>query len=139
MPKCSIWPLSVKESIYSNWLPLDRSQTPRPRPGKCHAGGRGEAAEAADNTTLSESSMNFIKRHSLTDWAVHSSRRDGPLFIKTSMAERLTVVGVDAGVSAVDGASYDVIFVGTTSGRILKLAHPKHGNAAAVLVESIQV
>ena len=140
MPKCSIWPLSVKESIYSNWLPLDRSQTPRPRPGKCHSGGRGEeAAEAADNTTLSESSMNFVKRHSLMDWAVQSSRKDGPLFIKTSMAERLTVVGVDAGVTAVDGAPFDVIFVGTTSGRILKLAYPKAGNAAAVLVESIQV
>ena len=88
---------------------------------------------------MSESSMNFIKRHSLTDWAVQSSRRDGPLFIKTSMAERLTVVGVDAGVTAVDGTPFDVIFVGTTSGRILKLAYPKAGNAAAVLVESIQV
>ena len=89
---------------------------------------------------LRESSMNFIKRHSLMDWAVQSSRKEGPLFIKTSMVERLTVVGVDAGVTAVDGAAYDVIFVGTTSGRILKLAYPKNnGNAAAVLVESIQV
>ena len=127
---------AVKESIYSNWLPLDRSHTPHPRPGKCHAGRRGEA----NNATLSESSMNFVKRHSLMDWAVQSSRKDGPLFVKTSMAERLTVVGVDAGVTAVGGgASFDVIFVGTTSGRILRLAYPKAGNATAVLVESIQV
>ena len=84
--------------------------------------------------------MNFVKRHSLMDWAVQSSRKDGPLFVKTSMAERLTVVGVDAGVTAVGGgASFDVIFVGTTSGRILRLAYPKAGNATAVLVESIQV
>ena len=83
--------------------------------------------------------MNFVKRHSLMDWAVQSSRKEGPLFIKTSMEERLTVVGVDAGVKAVDGASYDVIFVGTTSGRILKLAYPKSGDANAILVESIQV
>ena len=83
--------------------------------------------------------MNFVKRHSLMDWAVQSSRKEGPLFIKTSVAERLSVVGVDAGVRAVDGASYDVIFVGTTSGRILKLAYPKSGGANAVLVESIQV
>ena len=83
--------------------------------------------------------MNFVKRHSLMDWAVQSSRKEGPLFIKTSVAERLTVVGVDAGVRAVDGASHDVIFIGTTSGRILKLAYPKSGDANAVLVESIQV
>ena len=83
--------------------------------------------------------MNFVKRHSLMDWAVQSSRKEGPLFIKTSMEERLTVVGVDAGVKAVDGGSYDVIFVGTTSGRILKLAYPKSGDANAILVESIQV
>ena len=83
--------------------------------------------------------MNFVKRHSLMDWAVQSSRKEGPLFIKTSVAERLTVVGVDAGVRAVDGASHDVIFIGTTSGRILKLAYPKSGDANAILVESIQV
>ena len=67
--------------------------------------------------------------------------QEGPLFIKTSMAERLTVVGVDAGVAAVNGGSFDVIFVGTTAGRILKLVYPRDGRGQreTVLVESIQV
>ena len=39
---------------------------------------------------------------------------------------RFTVIAVDAGVRAVDGASaFDVLFIGTTSGRVLKLYHLK--------------
>ena len=63
---------SLKETIYSNWLPMDKSQTPRPRPGECR-----RDLGANDTLQLSESSMNFIKRHSLMDWAVQASRRVG--------------------------------------------------------------
>ena len=51
---------------------MDKSQTPRPRPGECRSD-----LGANDTLQLSESSMNFIKRHSLMDWAVQASRRVG--------------------------------------------------------------
>jgi hypothetical protein len=122
--------LSHQASITSNWLAVDRGQVPVPRPGQCNT-----------EVNATESSMNFIKRHSLLDRAVPNSQ-EAPLFVKTSMGERLTVIAVDPGVKSVDGQSdHDVIFVGTTSGRILKLVQPVGGTdnkAAAVLVESIQ-
>ncbi len=124
-------PFKNQETIFSNWLPLDRGQVPSPRPGQCRM---------QENTTLSESSLNFIKRHSMMDWAVPSSRTNGPVFVKTSMGERLTVIAVDPGVKSVDGSDYDVIFVGTTSGRILKLVHPAGSpDTSVTLAESIQV
>ena len=49
------------------------------------------------------------------------------------MGERFTVIAVDASVSAVsDSAVFDVLFVGTTSGRVLKLYHvdrPSHASS----------
>ena len=47
-----------------------------------------------------------------------------PLYIKTSLSERLTVIKVDSNILAVSknqtSVVYDVLFVGTTTGRILK-------------------
>jgi semaphorin 6 len=65
-----------------------------------------------------------------------------PLFVKTGLGERLTVIAVDAGVRSVDGRVHDLLFVGTTHGRVLKLAHAVSGNrhaAEPVLIESLQV
>ena len=72
----------------------------------------------------------------------------GPIFIFTSFAERLTVIAVDSNVKTLEGHPVDIIFVGTTSGRILKIfnrAQLKFDSNKSeivpkpVLVESIQI
>ena len=86
--------------------------------------------------------MNFIKRHVLMDQAVPSVHHM-PLFIKTSLGERLTVIAVDPGVPTIEQSHHDVIFVGTTRGRVLKLVNSarNHNDAQPlpVLIEALQV
>ena len=118
----------------SNWLPIRESELPFPRPGSC----------VEDSTKLPESNLNFIKTHSLMDKAV-PSKGHGPLFIKTALDERLTAIAVDAGVKTPgdDNADqYDVLYVGTTKGRVLKVvsSHSKFGgHRKPVIAEEIQV
>lgn len=123
-------PFKSQESIYDNWQPTSKGQVPEPRPGLC----------SNDSTQMPEHNLNFIKRHSLMDWSVNS-KSQGPLFIKTSMGERLTVLDMDPQVKALDGNRYDVIFVGTNRGRVLKLVDLKQDSSkpGPNLIESMQV
>ena len=54
------------------------------------------------------------------DWAVPSSDK-GPILVHTSFEERLTVIAVDPRVKTFDDAEFDVLFVGTSAGRVLKI------------------
>jgi len=119
----------------SNWLPIRDSELPSTRPGSC----------VEDSTSLPESHLNFIKRHSLMDDTVPSNGH-GPIFVKTSMNERLTAIAVDPGVKTPgdDNADqYDVLYVGTTKGKVLKVisAKTKFGqhNRKPIIAEEIQV
>ena len=87
--------------------------------------------------------MNFIKRHVLMDRSVPSFHQM-PLFIKTSLGERLTVIAVDPRVPTIEQTHRDVIFVGTTRGRVLKLVNSARNHHDAVqplpvLIEALQV
>ena len=67
-----------------------------------------------------------------------------PLFIKTSLGERLTVIAVDTRVPTIEQTHRDVIFVGTTRGRVLKLVNSARNHHDAVqplpvLIEALQV
>lgn len=106
----------------SNWLPVKVDETNGNRPGQCNQ----------DSTKLPESTLNFIKQHSLMDEAVPSSKIrssstevhfDGgnPTFVKTAFNQRLTVVAVDPQIKTPSGESYDVIYAGTTDGKVLKI------------------
>jgi len=126
-------PFKGQSALNSNWLPMSKAETPEPRPGSC-------------NAKTTEEGMNFVKRHTLVDRAVPSAH-NMPLFIKTSLGERLTVIAVDSGVPGVQDSGlnthHDVIFVGTTRGRVLKLVNSaRHGSdmePLPVLVEALQV
>ena len=110
-------PFKNQDNANSNWLPTSKSQIPQvniffcqifflkflmtffvnfsmkffqPRPGLCHKNTR----------RLPEGNLNFIKRHSLMDWAVEAAT-PSPIFIQTSMGERLTVIAADQGVRLV--------------------------------------
>ena len=64
-----------------------------------------------------------------------------PLFVKTSLGERLTMIAVDPGVGV--KTHHDVIFVGTTRGRVLKLVNSARSGSDVeplpVLIEALQV
>ena len=63
-----------------------------------------------------------------------------PHFIKTSPHERLTTIAVDPSVPTASGESADVMFVGTTRGRVLKLASYQIGGVPrTTLIEELQV
>ena len=102
-----------------------------PRPGLCQADD--------DDEDPSESSLHFIRRHSLVDWAVPNADQKGPVFIRTSFNERLSVIAVDSKVEIIsDGEQprhLDVLFIGTSKGRVLKV----YQQQSPVLVESMQV
>ena len=109
---------------------MSKAEVPQPRPG------------AGCKSQTSEEGMNFIKRHTLMDKAVPTVHQQ-PLFIKTSLGERLTVIAVDSAVASADGTHHDVIFVGTTRGRVLKLVNSARSSTdkepLPVLIEALQV
>lgn len=115
----------VQHDVNSNWLPLPRQREPRTRPGQCHVNSR----------HLDDEHLNFLKENVLMDQAV-SSLANVPHFIKTSPHERLTAIGVDPSITTTNGEVVDVIFVGTTRGRVLKLVSGQHGTT---LIEEIQI
>ena len=122
-------PFKAQQDVNSNWLPLARHQVPKTRPGSCHNNSR----------SLKEGHLNFLKENTLMDEAVSSSINI-PHFIKTSPHERLTTIAVDPSVPTSSGESADVLFVGTTRGRVLKLASYQIGGVPrTTLIEELQV
>jgi len=93
-----------------NWLPLGAHRVPDPRPGTCMNDSK---------VDLTDANMNFIKKHPLMNTAVESFF-PGPLLVRTGLDTGFTSIDVDAQVVSPEGATYDVIFVGTRSGHLLK-------------------
>jgi len=109
----------------ANWLPLDEREVPEQRPGACSNNSR----------QLDEEHLNFLKENMLMDAAVPSSIHL-PHYIKTSPHERLTAIAVDPAVATAGGETADILFVGTTRGRVLKLAAHR---GQTHLVEELQI
>lgn len=132
-------PFKSQANSNSNWLPVRDSNLPEgaTRPGSCQA----------DSKALSESNLNFIKSHSLMDMPVDNIYTS-PLYVKTSLNERLTVIAVDANVRApADDKTYDVMYLGTTKGKVLKVINVETGfnikegvsKRKPVVIEEMQV
>lgn len=102
---------SQKDST-SNWLPIPPENVPDPRPGKC----------VDDSRTLPTMSVNFIKTHTLMETSV-PSMHGKPLLTRVNLKHRFTAITVDPQIEGLDGNLYDVIFVGTDDGRIIKLVN----------------
>ncbi|XP_013194201.2 semaphorin-1A [Amyelois transitella] len=102
-------PFKGQESMNSNWLPLEKDKVPEPRPGSCEE----------DSRTLSDSAVNFIKTHSLMDKAVPSFLAR-PILIRVSLQYRFSAIAVHPQVQAMNGNKYDVMYVGTDDGRVIK-------------------
>lgn len=103
----------------SNWLPIAKEAVPEPRPGRC----------VDDSRTLPTMTVNFIKTHTLMETAV-ASMHDRPLLTRVNLKHSFTAITVDPQIRGLDGNFYDVIFVGTDDGRVLKIANVFGKNAS---------
>ena len=122
-------PFKGQSDTNANWLPIAKHEEPHQRPGSCHN----------NSKSLDDNYLNFIKKNNLMDKAVTSSINT-PHFIKTSPHERLTTIAVDPAVSLSNGDVVDVLFVGTTRGRVIKLAsYQENGETVTNVIEEMQV
>ncbi|XP_050497231.1 semaphorin-1A [Diabrotica virgifera virgifera] len=111
-------PFKSQESINANWLPVPDHKVPTPRPGDC----------VKDSRVLAEKDVNFIKTHPLMEKAVPPLFGQ-PLLIRVSLHYRFTAVTVDPQVPTVTNENYDVIYVGTDDGKVLKVVNIPNGIA----------
>lgn len=114
-----------QENINANWLPLDKEKVPEPRPGRC----------VVDSRVLPENNVNFVKTHSLMEEAV-PALFGKPLLIRVSIHYRFTAIAVDPQVPTVNDERFDIIYVGTDNGKVLKVVNIPYGTTAKAVVIS---
>ncbi|XP_065333547.1 semaphorin-1A-like isoform X7 [Cloeon dipterum] len=121
-----------QETMNANWLAVQTQKVPEPRPGGC----------VNDSRTLPDLTVNFVKNHALMDKPVPSFFGQ-PVVIRVSMQYRFTQIAVDAQVETADGKKYDVLFLGTDNGKVIKTLNAasfdSDSNVSPVVVEEIQV
>ncbi|XP_050313585.1 semaphorin-1A-like [Anthonomus grandis grandis] len=118
-------PFKHQETINSNWLPVPEIQVPEPRPGQC----------VNDSRLLPDATVNFIKTHPLMEEAV-PAYFGRPILIRVSLNYRFTAIVVDPQVRTVNDRTYDVIYVGTDDGKVLKIVNVASETVPKALVIS---
>jgi len=115
-----------------NWLAVEPHRVPSPRPGSC----------PNNSKELNDANLNFIKTHPLMNDAVPPFFNH-PVLIRTGLNMAFTSIAVDPQVATPDGSKFDVIFVGTSSGQLLKavnsLAPKSIASTRTVIIEEIEV
>lgn len=96
----------------SNWLPIPPSEVPSPRPGKC----------VDDSRELPMRTVNFVKMHTLMESSV-PALYGRPVLTRVTSKHRFTAITTDAQVEALNGDKYDIIFIGTDNGHVIKSIH----------------
>lgn len=99
-----------QRDVNSVWHALDDADIPQSRPGQC----------VDDSRTLPSATINFVLKNPLMDGAVNPIH-ESPLLVHTGSNYKFTSIAVDAQVETVNGKSYDVVFIGTDNGHVLKL------------------
>ncbi|GAB0092086.1 Semaphorin [Sergentomyia squamirostris] len=122
-------PFKAQKDTRSNWLPVSEHMTPSdPRPGSC----------VDDSRTLPSSTVNFVKTHPLMEQAVPSLYGE-PLLVTTGTQLKLTSVTV-APIRGADNQEYNVIFAGTTDGRLVKFYSTfSEGSLKTIVIAESQV
>lgn len=92
-----------------NWLPVPPNEVPEPRPGQC----------VNDSQTLPDQAVNFVMSHTMMDEAI-PALYGRPVLIYTSLLARYTTIAVAPQIRTVDDRAYDVLFIGTDDGRVIK-------------------
>ncbi|CAJ0573816.1 unnamed protein product, partial [Mesorhabditis spiculigera] len=113
-----------QKTVSSLWSPFAKSEIPKPRPGSC----------VPDSTKLPEATISFTLRNPLLHKAIQS--RTQPILIEGNDHPELTQIAVLPGVTSVANEGHDVIFVGTSDGKVLKLV--SNGGKTAI-IEAVKV
>ncbi|RZB39945.1 semaphorin-1a [Asbolus verrucosus] len=114
-----------QESINSNWLPVPENMVPTPRPGQC----------VRDSRILPDKNVNFIKTHSLMEEAVPAFFGK-PILVRVSFQYRFTAITVHAQVKTINNQYFDVLYIGTDDGKVLKAVNVPNGDTAKAIVIS---
>lgn len=85
---------------------------PDPRPGKC----------VDDSRELPMRTINFVKMHTLMESSV-PALYGRPVLTRVTAKNRFTAITTDAQVEALNGDKYDVLFIGTDNGHVIKTIH----------------
>lgn len=126
-----------QEDSNSNWLSIPNSKVPQPRPGQC----------VNDSRSLPENTLNFIKDHTLMDQSVPPFW-GSPIIVQSSFQYRFTHIATDPQIETVSGKTFDVLFIGTDDGRVIKAinaaaaapgGHHYHNKVVPVIIEEISV
>eukprot|EP00095_Tigriopus_kingsejongensis_P004637 maker-scaffold291_size219542-snap-gene-1.24 protein:Tk04637 transcript:maker-scaffold291_size219542-snap-gene-1.24-mRNA-1 annotation:"semaphorin-1a isoform x3" len=121
-----------QRSSGQNWLAVEDNKVPSPRPGTC----------INDTKSLPDVNLNFIKTHTLMDEPVLPFF-GSPIVIRTGMVSRFTVIAIDPQIKTTEGKAYDVIFIGTTNGRVLKVINAQSASSRTkvdtIIIEELQV
>jgi semaphorin-1A, putative (fragment) len=128
-------PFKGQENSNSNWLPVPMTKVPELHLGQC----------SNNSLDLPESTINFIKDHSLMDKAVNPLW-GAPVLIHTSFNFKYTKIAVDPQVLAMYGKTFDVLFIGTNRGQVIKAinsasnamnGHHYHNKVVPVIIEEM--
>uniref|UniRef100_A0A8D2DJ54 Semaphorin 3G n=1 Tax=Sciurus vulgaris TaxID=55149 RepID=A0A8D2DJ54_SCIVU len=132
-------PFAHRDGPQHQWGPYG-GKVPFPRPGVCPSKMTAQPGRPFGSTKdYPDEVLQFARAHPLMFWPVRP-RRGRPVLIKTNLAQRLSQIVVDR-VEAEDG-TYDVIFLGTDSGSVLKLIALQAGGSGEpeeVVLEELQV
>ncbi|XP_036411732.1 semaphorin-4E isoform X2 [Colossoma macropomum] len=118
------------ETSFVKWV-MYSGEVPFPRPGACI---NNEAREKGFSRTLDlpDRTLQFIRDKPLMDQAVQPIS-DVPLLVRRGPEFTRIVV---ASATALDGSSYQVMFIGTASGSVLKVVNY---DGDTVIIEEVQL
>ncbi|XP_021550610.1 semaphorin-3G [Neomonachus schauinslandi] len=132
-------PFAHQEGPQHQWGPYG-GKVPFPRPGVCPSKMTAQPGRPFGSTkNYPDEVLQFARAHPLMFWPVRP-RLGRPVLVKTHLAHQLRQIVVDR-VEAEDG-TYDVIFLGTDSGSVLKvIALQGEGSTESeeVVLEELQV
>ncbi|XP_006873639.1 PREDICTED: semaphorin-3B isoform X1 [Chrysochloris asiatica] len=128
-------PFAHKEGPMHQWVPY-QGRVPYPRPGMCPSKTFGTFSSTKD---FPDDVIQFARNHPLMYNSV-LPMGGRPLFLQVSSGYTFTQIVVDR-VAAADG-HYDVLFIGTDTGTVLKVISVPKGsrpNSEGLLLEELQV
>uniref|UniRef100_A0A8C4W5F9 Semaphorin 3G n=1 Tax=Gopherus evgoodei TaxID=1825980 RepID=A0A8C4W5F9_9SAUR len=132
-------PFAHKDGPDHQWAAYE-GKMPYPRPGVCPSKTTNQPSRQYGSTKdYPDEVLHFARAHPLMYRPVYPLHRR-PMLVKTNLQHRLRQIVVDR-VDAEDG-QYDVMFLGTDAGSVLKVIALQKGNFAAaeeVILEELQV
>nr|XP_004661335.2 semaphorin-3G [Jaculus jaculus] len=132
-------PFAHRDGPQHQWGPYG-GKVPFPRPGVCPSKMTAQPGQPFGTTKdYPDEVLHFVRAHPLMFHSVRP-RRGRPVLVKTPLGQQLRQIVVDR-VEAEDG-TYDVLFLGTDSGSVLKVIALQTGGSAEpeeVVLEELQV